>query len=138
MRFGAVTGQWRHSLDQGYLLVVAIGDAGLVVYLCSRARWHRWLRHLAPVGRMALSNYLGHTVVGIAVFYGIGLGIGPRYGTVAVVCTFVVLFCAQIASRRWCLDRFRLVPAQVPWRALPYDTRHTPHLHPVGVAKTEH
>src|SRR3546814_1937113 len=78
-RFGDATAPWRHALDQGIVLLVALGYAALFVFLFSRARWHRWLRHLAPVGRMALSNYLGHTVVGIAVFYGIGLGIGPRY-----------------------------------------------------------
>src|SRR3546814_18040090 len=96
-RFGDATAPWRHALDQGIVLLVAPGYAALFVFLFSRARWHRSLRHLAPVGRMALSNYLGHTVVGIAVFYGIGLGIGQRYGPVAVVCTFLVLFGAQIA-----------------------------------------
>ena len=30
---------------------------------------------LAPVGRMALTNYLGQTLIGISVFYGVGIGI---------------------------------------------------------------
>src|SRR3546814_4227635 len=57
-RFGDATAPWRHALDQGIVLLVALGYAALFVFLFSRARWHRWLRHLAPVGRMALSNYL--------------------------------------------------------------------------------
>src|SRR3546814_10406897 len=112
----------------------SLGYASLFVFLFSRALLHRWLRHLAPVGRMALINYLGHTVVGIAVFYGIGLGIGPRYGTVAVVCTFVVLFGAQIAFSRWWLDRFRFGPAEWAWRSLTYGQRQPMRRQPVGGA----
>src|SRR3546814_20681947 len=89
----------------------SLGYAALFVFLFSRPRCHRWLRHLAPVGRMALSTYLRHTVVGIAVFYGIGLGIGPRHGTVAVACPFLGLVRARIAFSRWWVDGFSFCPA---------------------------
>ena len=114
---------WRHALDTGIVLMVALGYAALFTSLFARPGWHRWLRHLAPAGRMALSNYLGHTVVGIPVFYGVGLGLGPRHGMVAVVCMFVVLFVAQIAFSRWWLDRFRFGPAEWAWRSLTYGQR---------------
>src|SRR5690606_34001985 len=114
---------WMHVFDPGIVLVIAIGYAALFVSLFPRSDWHRWLRHLAPVGRMALSNYLAQSAAGIAVFYGVGLGVGPRYGMVAVVCTFVVLFGAQIAFSRWWLDRFRFGPAEWLWRSLTYGRR---------------
>ena len=105
------------------MVMVALGYAALFVNLFSRPAWQRWLAHLAPVGRMALSNYLCHSVVGIAVFYGIGIGIGPRYGMVAVMGTWLALFGAQIAVSRWWLDRFRFGPAEWVWRSLTYGRR---------------
>jgi uncharacterized protein len=125
-RMGAVgdaTASWRHGLEPGIVLMLALGYAALFVVLFRRPAWHRWLRHLAPVGRMALSNYLGHSIIGIAVFYGVGLGIGPRYGMVAVVCACVVLFGTQVACSRWWLDRFRFGPAEWAWRSLTYGQR---------------
>src|SRR3546814_10468722 len=58
-RFGDATAPWRNALDQGIVLLVALGYAALFVFLFSRARWHRWLRHLAPVRRMAIGRAAG-------------------------------------------------------------------------------
>lgn len=100
------------SLGLGYL-------AGFVL-LFQHPRARRWLAWLAPVGRMALSNYLAQTGVGLAVFYGIGLGLGPRYGLTGVVVAFVVVFAAQIAFSHWWLRRFRYGPLEWLWRCLTY------------------
>src|SRR3546814_899998 len=40
-RFGDATAPWRHALDQGIVLLVALGYAPLFVFLFSRARWHQ-------------------------------------------------------------------------------------------------
>lgn len=120
---GDATASWRHALEPGAVLMIALGYIALFVSLFMRPAWHRWLRHLAPVGRMALSNYLVHSIVGIGVFYGVGLGVGPRYGMVAVVCAWSVLFGAQIAFSRWWLERFRFGPAEWAWRSLTYGQR---------------
>jgi uncharacterized protein len=83
----------------------------------------RWLQWLAPVGRMALSNYLGQTVLGLALFYGIGLGLGPRYGLVAVLAAFVAIFAAQTLFSRWWLRHCRYGPLEWLWRCLTYRRR---------------
>ena len=105
------------------VLMVALGYAALFVHLFFRPAWHRWLVHLAPVGRMALSNYLAHSIIGVAVFYGIGIGLGPRYGMVAVMGAWLALFGVQVAFSRWWLDRFRFGPAEWAWRSLTYGRR---------------
>lgn len=92
----------------------------------------RWLRPLAPVGRMALSNYLAHSLVGVALFYGIGFGIGPRHGMAGVAVAFVLLFAAQVAFSRWWLLRFRFGPAEWLWRSLTYKR-----LQPMRIARAE-
>lgn len=103
------------SLGLGYLAGFAL--------LFQRAAWRRWLQPLVPVGRMALSNYLAHTLFGVGVFYGIGLGVGPRWGLVGVVATWLLLFGAQVVVSGWWLARFRFGPAEWAWRSLTYGRR---------------
>jgi uncharacterized protein len=89
----------------------------------------RVLRLLAPFGRMALTNYLTQSVLGIAIFYGIGLGIGPRFGVAGWWTAWLVIFAAQVwASRIW-LARYRYGPMEWLWRSLTYGS-----LQPLRVA----
>src|SRR5690606_40339918 len=68
----------------------SLGYAALFVLAFQRPVPGRWLgRHLAPIGRMALSNYLAQTLVAIALFYGVGFGIGPRYGQAGVLAAWL-------------------------------------------------
>ncbi len=103
------------SLGLGYLAGFAL--------LFQRAQWRRWLQPLVPVGRMALSNYLAQTLFGVGLFYGIGLGIGPRFGLVGAVATWLLLFGAQVVASGWWLARFRFGPAEWAWRSLTYGRR---------------
>lgn len=105
------------------ILAMAMGYMAIMVALFARPAARRWLRHLAPVGRMALSNYLAHSLLGIALFYGVGLAIGPRHGLVGVSIAFLAIFAAQIAFSRWWLGRYRFGPAEWAWRSLTYRRR---------------
>jgi len=83
----------------------------------------RYLRSLAPVGRMALTNYLLQTAVCLSVFYGVGLGVGPKYGFVGLLSAWFLLFGAQIFLSRWWLSRYRFGPMEWLWRSLAYGRR---------------
>ena len=111
------------AASQDAALVLGLGYMALFVRLFGVPAWRRWLQPLAPVGRMALSNYLTHTLVGIALFYGVALGIGPRGGTVAIWLTWLALFGAQVAASGWWLARFRFGPMEWLWRSLTYGRR---------------
>lgn len=104
------------------LSTLSLGLAYLAgfVLLFQRPAWRHWLQHLAPIGRMALSNYLAHSLVGVAIFYGVGFAIGPRYGLVGVVIAWALLFAAQIIASRWWLAHFRFGPVEWLWRSLTY------------------
>ena len=102
------------------VLALGLGYMAGFVVLFSLPAAHRWLRLLAPVGRMALSNYLAHSLIGITLFYGIGFDIGPRYGLLGVLVTWLLLFAAQVVFSQWWLRRFRFGPAEWLWRSLTY------------------
>lgn len=101
-------------------LLLGIAFGTIFVLLYQRDACKRWLRHFAPAGRMALTNYLTQTVVCSAIFYGYGLGIGYRYGTIAWFVVWIALFAAQMAFSRWWLSRYRFGPMEWLWRTLTY------------------
>jgi uncharacterized protein len=107
-------------LRNGAPLLLGLGYMAAFVLLRDTAPMRRLSAWLAPVGRMALTNYLLQTALGIAVFYGVGLGIGPRFGMVGVVVAATVVFGLQAALSRWWLERFRFGPTEWLWRSATY------------------
>jgi uncharacterized protein len=104
--------------------------SGLVLLLETPA-WKRRLAVFAPVGRMALTNYLAQTVLCIAVFYGGGL-VG-RVGPAAAVGIALLVYAAQLAWSPWWLARFRFGPAEWVWRSLTYGRRQPMRIHAPAV-----
>jgi uncharacterized protein len=75
-------------------------------------------RLLAPVGRMALTNYLASGLIGSLTFYGYGLGLVRQFSGVGINLFALGLFAAlAIFSHVW-LARFRMGPAEWLWRCL--------------------
>ena len=115
----------------GAVLSIFIGGPALgATYVClillalQRAgNGNHPLRHLAPVGRMALTNYLMQSVVAVLVFYGYGLGWFGRFGVAATFGFTVALFAFQMVFSRWWLSRFAFGPMEWVWRSLTYGKR---------------
>jgi len=80
----------------------------------------RWLGILVPAGRMALTNYLSHSVVGIVLFYGIGFGMVGRLQVWAIYAVAVALFALQVAVSRWWLSSHAQGPMEALWRRWTY------------------
>lgn len=100
-----------------------------VAYLCAiallyqRPAWRRRLAHLAPVGRMALTNYLSQSMFLVLLFYGVGVGLLGHVGTALCLAFCFVLFGLQVAVSAWWLARFRFGPMEWLWRCLTYGRR---------------
>ena len=77
-------------------------------------------RVMAAPGRMALSNYLGQSVAGMLIFYGIGLGLGAGLGLwqTEAIALCVLLF--QALFRRLWLWRCRFGLIEWLWRMANY------------------
>ncbi|GAB2651534.1 DUF418 domain-containing protein [Arenimonas aestuarii] len=93
--------------------------AGLVL-LYQRPAWRRLIGQLAPLGRLALTHYIGQTFIAIVLFYGIGLGFGGRIGLAGTVAVSALILALQLAASRWWLARFRFGPLEWLWRSLTY------------------
>lgn len=80
----------------------------------------RWLAALAPAGRAALTVYLSQTVICIALFYGVGAGLGGRVGPTLFVPIALAIFALQVALSLLWLRYLRFGPIEWVWRSLTY------------------
>jgi uncharacterized protein len=85
--------------------------------LWDRGHGERWLSILAPAGRMALTNYLAQTLVGLSL-YGIGFGFDGRIGPAQWTALAVLVFALQVALSSAWLRYFRFGPVEWLWRSL--------------------
>ncbi len=97
---------------------IASGYIALIM-LWSRSKAFTKLRDkLAATGRMALTNYIGQSIIGTYIFYGFGLGLFgylnrlQQFGLILLVWTFQTLFSS------WWLGHFQYGPLEWVWRML--------------------
>lgn len=81
----------------------------------------KW-KMLAPVGRMALTNYLMQSVIGIILFYGVGFGWGGDIGPTVYFPIGIGIYFLQILYSTWWLKHFNYGPFEWIWRMLTYGT----------------
>ena len=99
---------------------LALAYVGLFMLAFNNTSGNRFLTLLAPVGKMAFSNYMMQSIVGNFVFYPAGLGlfgqIGPVYYTLFGICFFIIQI---ILSTIW-LKYFNYGPVEWLWRSATY------------------
>jgi uncharacterized protein len=104
-------------------LPACLGYVGLVVLMLHSNSVFAKISLLAPLGRMALTNYLMQSLICSLYFYAYGLGQWgmPRAWQMVFV---AVVFSLQIVFSHWWLARYRYGPMEWLWRAFTY--RQTP------------
>ncbi len=108
-------------LEEAGILALAFAYVSALALLFDRGpAWRRRLGHLAPVGRMALTNYLTHSVLYVVLFTGVGFGLYGNVGPTFCVALAIVIFAAQMVVSQWWLARYRFGPAEWVWRSLTY------------------
>jgi uncharacterized protein len=98
--------------------MLALGYAATVALLVVDGR--RFIGAFAPVGRMALTNYLMHSIVCVTLSYGFGLGLWWRIGAAKAMAIAAAIIALQIPLSAWWLSRFRFGPVEWVWRRLTY------------------
>ena len=102
---------------------LALAYVGLLMFAFQTSFGHKLLQIVAPVGKMAFTNYVMHSLIGNFVFLGAGLDmmgkVGPAYYTLfgTIVFIFQIIF-----STIW-LKYFQFGPIEWFWRSLTYRKR---------------
>ncbi len=104
-------------------MAMAIGHLGLIILFC-RGFAGSWLAgKLAAVGRMALSNYLGQSVIGGLIFYTVGFGLYGQFTGYYLYIVVLGMWVVQIVFSNWWLGRYRFGPAEWLWKSLTYKSK---------------
>ena len=107
-------------------LFTAMGHIGLVMIFCKANLLKGLSRRLAAVGKMALTNYIMHTIISGIIFLGFGFsmfGKLQRYELYYIVIGIWIL--QLILSPLW-LKYYKMGPLEWMWRWLIY--KHQPEL----------
>jgi uncharacterized protein len=91
-----------------------------ITLMVQKPSWRRRLAPLGAVGRMALSNYLLHSLVFTTLANGYGLGLYGRIRPSVGLLMTLAMFAAQVPLSVWWLRRFRFGPVEWLWRSLSY------------------
>jgi uncharacterized protein len=98
--------------------MLAIGYAATIGLLVVDGR--RFINVFAPVGRMALTNYLMHSIICVTLSYGFGFGLWWKVGAATAMGIGAVIILVQIPLSAWWLSRYRFGPVEWVWRRLTY------------------
>ena len=101
-------------------LAIAFGWLGLILALLKLGDQGAVRRGLAAVGRMALTNYLMHSLVFMLIFSGVGLGLVGQFSRSEVYVFVLAMWAFQLWFSPWWLARFHYGPLEWLWRGLTY------------------
>ena len=111
------------AIDQPVRVIMTIGHIGLFFTLWKFYSSSLPMRALSAAGRMALSNYIGQTIICGLLFTGVGFGLYGSLDLATVYLIMVAVWLAQLTISSWWLARFRFGPLEWGWRALTYGHR---------------
>ncbi len=96
------------------------------VALLMKASRHEWFKFsimgqgLQAVGRMALSNYIMQSLIGLLVFTGVGFGLYAQLNRLELLGVVLLVWGFQLCVSSLWLSRFRYGPLEWLWRCLTY------------------
>ncbi len=101
-------------------LGMAMGYLGVILLLVHKGAWTALRRRLAAVGRMALTNYLMHSLICMLIFTGAGFALLGELTRAELYLVVVAIWILQLVLSPWWLARYRFGPLEWLWRGLTY------------------
>lgn len=113
---------WLPFAVAGGMILQSLFYISSFVWAWGRGRGFSWLKIFVPVGKMALTNYLLQTVVGLLLFYGYlpGLHLMGQVGSASLLLLGVLIFALQVLFSHWWLRSHTQGPVEWLWRRLAY------------------
>lgn len=100
--------------------VMTVGYFALVMRLLTHQKWHQRLSVFSPMGRMALTNYIMHSVILTTIFYGYAGGYFGEVSRASQMLIVLVIALFQLYFSRWWLNNYAFGPLEWLWRSLSY------------------
>ena len=99
---------------------LALSYASFIALRYSEPAWHKVLHPLAALGRMALTVYVGQSVIYTTIYYGYGLGQYGQLGPAHIIFLSAIIFGLEILVCNWWMNRYRFGPLEWLWRSATY------------------
>ena len=101
-------------------LFIALGYLGLIIVFIKLGKFSSLRFRLACVGRMALTNYLMHSVIALFIFSGAGLGLLGKFSWSQLYLVVALIWALQLYISPLWLKYFYFGPIEWLWRLLTY------------------
>jgi uncharacterized protein len=94
-----------------------------ITLLYENVKWQKVLLVFAPVGQMALTNYLMQSLICVFIFASYGLGLAAKFGPAKLSIIAISIYILQIIFSRVWLRYYLYGPMEWAWRSLTYGKR---------------
>jgi uncharacterized protein len=101
-------------------IMLGMAYVSIIVLLTARGSLDKFIRFIAPVGRMALTNYLLHSIICTTLFLPYGFGLFGKIEYWQGILLTILIFSLQIPFSIFWLKRFNYGPFEWLWRSLTY------------------
>jgi uncharacterized protein len=113
---------WLPFVIAGGMVLQSLLYISAFIQAFGSARWSSLLRPFIPVGKMALTNYLTQTLVGLFLFYGYlpGPHLMGQVGAANLLLLGITVYALQVVFSHWWLTKHEHGPVEGLWRKLSY------------------
>jgi uncharacterized protein len=138
----SIIGEYYNLQPSGLLLTVyyalgvvplALTYVGLLMFGFQTKLGYKMLQIVSPVGKMAFTNYIMHSLIGNFVFLGAGLDMMGKVGPFYLTLFGILVFIVQIIFSTFWLKYFQFGPIEWFWRSLTYKKRQPFRVDPITV-----
>lgn len=103
--------------------ILMLGYVGFILKWLDDNKAKSFLHGFAPVGRMALTNYIMQTLICTTLFYGYGLGLMGRLEPIYILPLACLIFLFQIYISTRYFRKYKMGPLERLWRMGTYMSR---------------
>lgn len=96
--------------------LLMLGYCGFILNWLNENKATSFLNRFAPVGRMALTNYILQSVICTTIFYGFGLGLIGQFPPIYILPLAIVIFGLQVKASEWYFKKYKMGPLEKLWR----------------------
>ncbi len=96
--------------------LMMFGYCGFILKWLDDGKATTFLKRFAPVGRMALTNYIMQSVICATIFYSFGLGLIGQFPPIFILPLALLIFTIQVYLSKWYFSKYKMGPLERLWR----------------------